>query len=301
MKKTLFLFLFVSATIPFNRIFAQVKNETKPVLDVSLFWKKSGKQEAKISNDKGSLFLKLGHHGPAIENLWVAYRVYFNDAGGVDVYSKFEARLELKATKWYASKAQKEGNFGSDNFAVGKTVGLGGIKLWDGENFNALGPVSNRTAEVELNDTMAQIRMTSLGVPYQGKRIDIVYSISCFSNMRHALIEVRVLNNIAVQFATGIPSNSDLIFEKMPHAIMAWGDYKSHERHAVFNLGTALVYDSNDFEDSRINGDEYLLISKPTSFLSYAVTSANDKENSALNSFEAFKAYVIELENKLLP
>lgn len=299
MKKSLFLFILIFTCIHFNWLNAQEKNGTKAVLDASLFWKKSGKQESKISDEKGNLYLKLGHHGPAIENLWVAYRVYFNDAGGVDVYSKFKPQLELKATKWYASKAQKEAHFGSDNFAVGKSVGLGGVKLWDGENFSNLGPVTKRTAEVELNDTVAQIRMTSYGVPYQGQLIDVLYTLSCYANNRHAIIEVSELNGIAVQFATGFPEHADLKMEKASNYLLAWGDYKSHERQAVFNLGTALIYNPKDFEDSRTVGGEHLLISKPSTYLRYVVTSANDKENSDLSSFQAFKEYVLELRTTL--
>lgn len=296
MKNLRFLIVILFTCIHPDWIQAQVDTAANASLDLSLFWKKSGAQESLISSDKGNLFLKLGHHGPALENLWVAYRVYFNDAGAVDIFSKFEPRLELKDTKWYPSKTQKEENYGSDNFSVGNTVGLGGVKLWDGENFSTLGPVSNRTAEVELNDSLAQIRMTSYSVPYQGKLLDILFSLTCFSNGRHAIIEVSELNGIPVQFATGLAAYSNLEIEKTENYVMTWGDYNSHEKHAVFNLGTALIYNPNEFEDSKTNGDEYLLISKPTSYLKYVITSSNDKEASDLNNFSSFEAYVEELE-----
>lgn len=37
---------------------------------------------------------------------------------------------------------------GADYYKVGPTVGLGGIRLWDGENVLPLDPVSKRTARV---------------------------------------------------------------------------------------------------------------------------------------------------------
>jgi len=299
MKKNLLLFVLLWTCVFPRQLTAQVNTEANPSLDASLFFKKYGKQENLITSDKGNLYLKLGHHGPAIENLWVAYRVYFKNLGSVDIFSKFEPRLALKATKWYPSKAQKSENYGSDNFSAGNTVGLGGTKLWDGEDFISLGPVSKRSAEVELNDTMAQIRMTSYSVPYQGQLLDILFSLSCFSNERHAIIEVKELNGIPVQFATGIAAYSNVEIEKTQSAVMAWADYKSHERHAVFNLGTALIYNPDEFEEERKHGDEYLLISKPTSYLRYVITSSNDKEASPLNNYAAFKVYVDELQGMI--
>ena len=296
MKKNRLLFVLLLTAICFTPLAAQVNTTINPTLDVSLFWKKSGKQETLIASDKGNLYLKLGHHGPAIENLWVAYRVYFKDLGSIDIFSKFEPRLELKATKWYPSKAQKNENYGSDNFSAGNTVGLGGLKLWDGENFTALGPVSKRSAEVALNDTMAQILMTSYAVPYQGQLLDILFSVTCLANERHAIIEVSELNGIPVQFVTGIPAYSNVDIERSQNYVTAWADYKSHERKAVFNLGTALIYNPNEFEDTKTIGDEFLLISKPTSYLKYVITSSNDKETSTLNNYASFKAHVLELE-----
>ncbi len=49
-----------------------------------------------IGSESGDLYKTIGHHGPAIENEWMALRIYFSDKVAIDVYSKAKPGLELK-------------------------------------------------------------------------------------------------------------------------------------------------------------------------------------------------------------
>jgi len=298
-KKFLLLFSFIGFA-GFILVNGQNYSSSKKGVDASLFWKKSGEYVNRIESENGILYLRLGHHGPAIENLWVAYRVYFNDFGGVDLFSKFQPRLELKSTKWYASKLQKENGFGSDNYAAGKTTGLGGIKIWDGTAVMKLGPVNKRIAEVFKNDSLAQIKITSFSIPYKGNYVDLEFTLTTFSNTRHAVIEIKELTGTPVELVTGMPIHSKLRISTTDHFILAWGDYDSHEKHAVFNVGTALLYNPADFQQDLITEKEHLFISKPTTYLKYIITSSNDKENSELNNYTAFEDYVQQLQRTFI-
>ena len=101
---------------------------------VSLFWKKDGTQVEEIVSDKADQYRQVGHHGPAVENSHMALRIYFNDSGAIDVYSKTGRGMELEKYRWYPdSLAQSLHGAGCDEYMVGKTVGLGGIALWDGD------------------------------------------------------------------------------------------------------------------------------------------------------------------------
>jgi hypothetical protein len=62
--------------------------------DISLAWKGSGQQESQIESPTGNLYTKLEHHGPAIENEWVGFRMYFDFKTSIDVYSKTRPGLE---------------------------------------------------------------------------------------------------------------------------------------------------------------------------------------------------------------
>lgn len=46
--------------------------------DVSLFWRKDSLQQTEIFSAEGDLYRLVGHHGPAIENKFMALRLYFN-------------------------------------------------------------------------------------------------------------------------------------------------------------------------------------------------------------------------------
>ena len=100
----------------------------------SLFWRKDSLQVNEVVSEIGNQFNKVGHHGPAVENSHMALRIYFNDSGAIDAYSKVGGQMELLEYKWYPSKeVQQSCGVGNDHYIVGKTVGLGGIALWDGE------------------------------------------------------------------------------------------------------------------------------------------------------------------------
>ena len=82
--------------------------------DVSLFFiSDSARYLNYISSDSGDLFNSLGHHGPAIENEWLALRIYFDQKAAVDVYSKVKPGLEFRKAKWYPTPEQQKKRMGS--------------------------------------------------------------------------------------------------------------------------------------------------------------------------------------------
>ncbi|MBQ2448269.1 MAG: DUF4861 family protein, partial [Bacteroidales bacterium] len=69
--------------------------------DISLFWRSDSIQVSEIFSPEGDLYRKVGHHGPAVENDYMALRIYFNHSGSIDVYSKQKPQLELATAHWY--------------------------------------------------------------------------------------------------------------------------------------------------------------------------------------------------------
>jgi len=67
-------------------------------------------------------------------------------------------------------------NYGKDNYKVGKTVGLGGVRLWDADADDqykevfldvSVSETSKRFSQVIKHENYSKIRMTSIGVPYR--------------------------------------------------------------------------------------------------------------------------------------
>jgi hypothetical protein len=60
-----------------------------------------------ISDPSGDLFRTIGHHGPAVENEWLALRIYFDFKTAIDVYSKVTPGLESLET-WITATSAKD-------------------------------------------------------------------------------------------------------------------------------------------------------------------------------------------------
>lgn len=286
MKKLLFILL----AFAFCTAYAQ--KET----DVSLFLKKDkSKSLTEIESKSGNLFTKLGHHGPAIENQWLGFRIYFDKKTAIDIYSKAKPGLEIRDKKWYPSKKEQRAGYGADYYKVGKSVGLGGIKLWDGEKIVPLHPVTKRSAKVVKEGNISYMEMLSEGISYKGKKVDILVRVTVYSDKREAKVEAFSEMGEAVQFATGINYFKDLEVVKQENYIATWGIHPEDVAAEKVKIAAAILFNKNDFEKQLDDGNQHLLISKPTKSMETWITSANAREPD-INTFEKFIEEVQSIE-----
>lgn len=244
-----------------------------------------------IGSETGDLYKTIGHHGPAVENEWMALRIYFSDKVAIDVYSKAKPGLELKKANWYPTPEQQKEGWGADYYKVASTVGLGGVKLWDGEKIVPLNPVTNRLARVGKTDTTSWMEMISRGVPYKGKKVDILVRVTVFSGKREAKVEAVSLSGEKVQFATGINYFKDFGTKKGTNYIAVWGKHPEDVAAEIVEIGAAIMYNPKDYEKTTDDGTQYLLISKPTKTLETKIISSSARENE-LNTLDKLEAYI---------
>lgn len=88
------------------------------------------------------------HHGVDFESELNGIRIYFDQRQTLDVYGKFQKRLELQATQFYTSDEQKAEGYGDDVLWVGNTFGLGAFRGWNGHEPTMIEPVRSRTQRV---------------------------------------------------------------------------------------------------------------------------------------------------------
>ena len=268
-------------------IFAQLlcaENKT----DVSLYMKSDADTYLdEITSESGDLFTTIGHHGPAIENEWLGFRIYFDKKAAIDIYSKAKPGLELRAARWYPTPEQQQSGWGADYYKVGMTVGLGGVRLWDGEKVVFLDPVSSRWARVVKEGNISFMEMLSSDVPYKDDKIDVLVRVTVFLGLRKAKVEAFALCDDEVQFATGINyhEGSEVVVED--ERIFTWGLHPEDVAAEPVQLGAAILFDADDFENRMDDGTEHLLISKPTKYLEYWISSANARE-ADLNTLGKF-------------
>lgn len=256
--------------------------------DVSLFLRSdSSVYLNEVSSESGDLYNALGHHGPAIENEWLALRLYFDHKAAIDVYSKTKPGLELRKARWYPTPEQQKAGWGADYYKVGSTVGLGGIRLWDGEKVVPLHPVSQRWARVVKEGTVSFLEMLSKDVPYKNGKVDILVRVTVYSGFRKAKVEAFALSDDDVQFACGINYHEGQQVMVEDHRIFAWGLHPEDVAVEKMELGAAILFNPGDFVKRMDDGTQYLLISKPGKYVECWISSANAKEKD-INSLEKF-------------
>ena len=244
-----------------------------------------------IGSESGDLYSVIGHHGPAVENQWMGLRIYFSDKVAIDVYNKAKKGLELKQAHWYPTPEQQKEGWGADYYKVGATVGLGGVRLWDGEKVVPLNPVTNRLARVGKTDTTSWMEMISKGVPYKGKKVDIMVRVTVFSDKREAKVEAFSLNGEKVQFVTGVNYFKGFETKKGANYIAVWGKHPEDVAAEIIGVGAAIRYNPKDYVKNSDDGTQYLLISKPTKHLSTEIVSACARETE-INTLDKLEAYI---------
>jgi len=260
--------------------------------DTSLFMKPEGSAyQTEIRSKSGDLYLSIGHHGPAVENEWMALRIYFDQKGAIDVYNKARPGLELKESRWYPDAEKQKAGWGADYYKVGKTVGLGGVRLWDGKKVVMLNPVTMRTARVSRKEDSSVMEMISEGVPYKDRKVDILVRVTVRSGVRFADVEAGVLSGGPVQFITGINYHPGLQILKKQGRIATWGVHPEDVAAEKAAVGAALVYQPGDFAKQHDNGSEILLISKSNAKIATKVISACAREPE-VNTMDKFVEYI---------
>ncbi len=240
-----------------------------------------------ISSESGDLFESIGHHGPAIENEWMALRLYFNYKTSIDLYSKSKPGLELRETLWYPTPEQQKNGWGADYYVVGETVGLGGVRLWDGNDVQLLNPVNKRTVNVVKEFSYSYMEMISEAVPYMGKTVDVMVRVTVFSGERSAKVEAFALTDSSVQFVTGLNYHDGIEVVQKKGMIMTWGIHPEDVAADLNAVGAAIIYNPDDFLTKKDDGKQFLLVSKPTKHLKTLISSANARENE-INTMERF-------------
>ncbi len=279
MKKLLILFSFLLAS-----------TMSPAQTAASLFWRSDSLQVAEIVTEAGNYYNKVGHHGPAVENSHMILRVYFNDTGAVDVYSKSGRGMELERYLWYPSaEMQKLHGAGHDGYIVGKTVGLGGIALWDGEQEVRLAATKGRTARVGDTKNGSYAEMIAYGVAYKGDFVDIMIRIDVTSKSRIAKVTASELSGKKVCFLTGINFHEGQNVTLGKEYISVWGKHPAKDD--TLPIGAGLFFSGRDFPTVEKTGDQVRLISGPETKVSTSIIAASTLE-AELNNLKRFEAYM---------
>lgn len=258
----------------------------------SLFRISDNVQDREIVSDKADMYDEVGHHGPAVENQYMALRLYFNDSGAIDVYSKSGRGLELMKYGWYPdSTAIADDGAGCDYYVVGGTLGLGGIALWDGEKEVRLAAYGGRTARVGNTSKGSFAELVSYGVPYCGDSVDIMIRVDVSGKTRIARVTAKCLNGRKVAFVTGVNYHDGTAVEFSDGCIYTWGVHPQDVSEAPVPVGAGMFFSKGTFSSPEKTGDMVRIISRPCTQISTRIVAASTRE-AELNSLKRFSAFM---------
>lgn len=288
--KRLLTFAAVASLIPTTSAFSQT--------DVSLFLKSDHIQRAVVDTTLDNLYKPIGHHGPAVENSYMALRLYFKAGCAVDVYSKNKPSLELRKFGWYPTEADIAAGSGCDEYRVGKTTGLGGFSLWDGERQVMLAGTEGRRAEVRKTKDGAEMSMLVRGVEYKGGKVDIKVSVRVWDDSRLAEISAECVSGQKVTFMSGINFHQGQQLRIADGRVAVWGVHPADVVKNPLPIGAGLAYSTKAWDGIFIDneiGFAAIRTRKPVGRASVRVVAACSREDS-LNTCAKFFDYVFSLK-----
>ena len=242
------------------------------------------------------------HHGVDFESELNGIRIYFDKRQTLDLYGKYQKRLELQATQFYTSKEQKAEGYGDDVLWVGNTFGLGAFRGWNGHEPTMIDPVRSRTQRIiSYGPLRTVVEVFDRGwKPYDDKpAINMTIRYTQYAGHRDTDVDIYFNRDVSdYQFSTGIINvkNSEEYSDKKGLRA-CWGtDWPSgdHENFKPETVGLGIYIPTTYIQsEETANTDNYaFVISVPNSHISYKVTYCSDNESFGYHSAKDWFKYL---------
>ena len=244
------------------------------------------------------------HHGVDFESELNGIRIYFDKRQTLDLYGKFQKRLELQATQFYTSAEQKAEGYGDDVLWVGNTFGLGAFRGWDGKEPTMIDPVRSRTQRIiSYGPLRTIVELFDRG--WQGLNMTIRYTQ--YAGHRDTDVDVFFNRPVAeYQFSTGIINvkNSEEFSDKKGLRA-CWGtDWPSSDtinfKRETVGLGICIPMKYVKSEEPA-NKDNYaFVVGTDSNHLSYKIIYTSDNETFGYHSAKEWFEFLQEWKHELV-
>ena len=261
----------------------------------SLFMRSDSLQVEEIASPAPVLFGSVGHNGPAVENRFFALRLYFNDSGAIDLYSKSGEALELEKYDWYPTREQTlcEGA-GIDAYDVGRTLGFGGIALWDDGSLVRLKATEGRTARVGRTRDGSFAELTAYGVEFRGVKYDVCMRVEMKDRGRDAFLTVSELSGRGLPFVCGLMCHDADTVDIGRRYISVWGSWSANDGSDDVSVGTGIKFRPAQIDRFERRDGMLLLGCRPDSEAGFRLCAGSSKEDE-LGSYAKFVSYMKKL------
>lgn len=242
------------------------------------------------------------HHGVDFESELNGIRIYFDNRQTIDLYGKFQKRLELQETQFYTSKEQKAEGYGDDVLWVGNTFGLGAFRGWDGTQPTMIEPVRSRTQRIiSYGPLRTIVEVIDRGWKMSPHLSPLNLTLRYTQYAGHRDTDVDVFFNKQAEgyaFSTGIINVKDSEeFSDKLGLRGCWGtDWPSsdHENFKPETVGLGIWIPSAYIKSEEpANKDNYaFVVGTSTSHLSYKIVYTSDNETFGYHSAKAWFEYL---------
>ena len=258
------------------------------------------------------------HHGVDFESELHGIRIYFDARQTLDLYGKYQKRLELKETQFYTDEDQKARGYGDDVLWVGQTFGLGAFRGWDGQQPTLVEPVRSRTQRIiSYGPLRTIVELVDRGwqfpsdIRHQTSPVNMTLRYTQYAGHRDTDVDVLFNKDVSdYRFSTGIINvKGSEEFSDKKGLRACWGtDYPSTDtlKWKRETVGLAVyVPQKNIVSEEPANKDNYAFVLQvPGSSMHYKVnyTSANEQfgYHSADEWFKYLKAWKREIEQPVV-
>lgn len=244
------------------------------------------------------------HHGVDFESELNGIRIYFDKRQTLDLYGKFQKRLELEATQFYTQPDQKAEGYGDDVLWVGNTFGLGAFRGWDGKEPTMIDPVRSRTQRIiSYGPLRTIVELFDRG--WQGINMTIRYTQ--YGGHRDTDVDVFFNKDVSDRlFSTGIINvKGSEEFSDKQGLRACWGtDWPASDtinwKRETVGLGICIPVKYVRSEEVA-NKDNYaFVVGTDSSHLSYKVIYCSDNETFGYHSAKEWFEFLQEWKKDIL-
>ncbi len=242
----------------------------------------------------------LHHHGVDFESELNGIRIYFDKRQTIDLYGKFQKRLELEATQFYTTKEQKAEGYGDDVLWVGNTFGLGAFRGWDGQQPTMIEPVRSRTQRIiSYGPLRTIVELFDRGWQIGQQKVNMTVRYTQYAGHRDTDVDVFFNQPVARQlFSTGIINVKDSE-EYSDHQGLrgCWGtDWPSndHENFKPETVGLGICIPMQYVKSEEpANKDNYgFVVGTPDRHLSYKIIYCSANESFGYHSAKEWFSFL---------
>ncbi|MBR1448524.1 MAG: DUF4861 domain-containing protein [Prevotella sp.] len=267
-----------------------------------------------VRGDCANSYNLLHHHGVDFESELNGIRIYFDKRQTLDLYGKFQKRLELEATQFYTQADQKEQGYGDDVLWVGNTFGLGAFRGWNGQEPTMIDPVKTRTQRVVSYGPLRTIvEVIDQGWQAEAGKPAVNMTLRYTQYAGHRDTDVDVYFNRDVEgyrFSTGIINvKGSTEYSDKKGLRACWGtDYPSTDtlKWSRETVGLGILLDkANIISEEPANKDNYaFVVGTKGSHMAYKVVYCSANEtfgyHSAQEWFDWLKLWRKEAEQPVI-